>query len=203
MVPESIEKTFVMVKPDGVKRGLTGKLFKRFEQIGLKLVACRMILPTEEQARGNYPGTEEWIRNLGEKTIKNYNNDLEKVKKDIGTTDSYGLGQKVYDGLVKYLTSGPVILSVWEGNHAISIVRKLAGATLPELAAPGTIRGDFSFDSPMLAISSGRLAFQTVVHISDSTEEAQREIQHWFKDTFKDLGNYTRVDYTGSFEAFE
>jgi nucleoside-diphosphate kinase len=200
----SIEKTFVMVKPDGIKRGLVGKIFTRLENMGLKLVACRMILPTKEQAIGNYPGDNtEWLKKMGEKTIKNYENDLDAVKADLGTNDAMEIGKQVFDSLVNYITSGPVVLMVWEGNHAVSAVRKVAGETDPTQAEIGSIRGSFAFDTPMLAVKSGRIVFQTLLHISDSVEEAEREIKHWFGDKYKYLGDYERVDYVGSFEIFQ
>lgn len=200
----SIEKTFMMIKPDGVKRGLVGRIMSRLENIGLKLVASRMILATEEQARGNYPGdNKDWLIKMGEKTLKNYNNDLEKVKAAMGTNDTLEIGNMILDGLVKYLTSGPIVLFVWEGNQAIEMVRKIAGATDPTQAVPGTIRDAFGYDSPRLAVSSGRITTQTLIHISDSPEEAEREIKHWFGDKYKYLGDYDRIDYVGSFEAFQ
>lgn len=199
----SIEQTFVMVKPDGVKRGAVGKIFTKFENLGLKLVASRMIMATDEQARGNYPGTQEWLTGMGEKTHKNYNGNTAAIEADLGTSDKLEIGNKIYDGLVTYLTSGPVILMVWEGNHAVAVVRKIAGATSPDVAATGTIRGDLGFDSPMLAVKSGRVVFQNLMHISESAEEAKREIEHWFGDKFKYLGDYERADYVGAFEAFE
>lgn len=199
----NIERTFVMIKPDGIKRGLIGDIFCRFERIGLKLVAARMIQATEEQARKNYPGTNEWLSGMGMKTLTNYNNDLNAVKKDLGTTDPLELGKKIYDGLVTYLTNGPVVISVWEGNHAVQIVRKLAGKTDPVLADVGTIRGDFGFDTAQFAVKSGRVVFRTIVHISDSPSEAQREIKHWFGDNFKYLGDYNRTDYTGMYELWQ
>jgi nucleoside-diphosphate kinase len=198
----NIERTFVMIKPDGVKRGLIGEIFYRFERIGLKLVAARMIQATEEQARKNYPGTEEWLVNLGGKTYTNYNNDLEDIKKDMGTLDKLEIGKKIYDGLVKYLTNGPVVISVWEGNHAVQVVRKLAGKTDPTLADVGTIRGDYGFDTPQFAVKSGRIVFRTLVHISDSQSEAEREIKQWFGEKYKYLGNYDRTDYTGMYELW-
>ncbi len=199
----SIEQTFLMIKPDGVKRGLVGKIFQKLEEGGLKLVAARMIHATQEQARGNYPGTDEWLIGMGEKTWNNYDGNEERIMRDMGTIDKKEIGNRIYDGLVHYLTSGPVIISVWEGNEAVKIVRKLAGATDPTRADVGTIRGNWGYDTPQLAVKSGRIVFQTLVHISDSPEEAQREIKHWFKDQFKDLGNYDRIDYMGAFEMFE
>ena len=198
----NIERTFVMIKPDGVKRGLIGEIFSRFERIGLKLVSARMIQATDEQARKNYPGTDEWLINLGEKTYTNYNNDAAAVKKEMGTDDKLEIGKKIYDGLVKYLTNGPVVITVWEGNHAVQVVRKLAGKTDPTLADVGTIRGDFGFDTPQFAIRSGRVVFRTLVHISDSASEADREIKQWFGDKYKYIGNYDRTDYTGMYELW-
>jgi len=202
MKPDSIEKTFVMIKPDGLKRGLVGTIFKRFEQTGLKLIACRMIQPSEEKALGNYPrDNAEWLIKMGEKTLINYSHDLDAVKKDMGTTDKHEIGKIILNSLVKYISSGPTILMVWEGNHATATIRKLAGATDPTKAELGSIRGDFGFDTPMLAVKSGRIVFQTILHISENQEEAKREIKHWFGDKYKDLGNYPRIDYIGSFEA--
>lgn len=195
----SIEQTFVMIKPDGIKRGLIGEIFSRFEHLGLKLVASRMIQPTLEQARKNYPGTKEWLVNLGEKTFTNYDNKEEDILKDLGTIDKEAIGKKIYDALVNYLVESPVIVSVWEGNHAVRVVRKLAGKTDPTLADIGSIRGDYGFDTPQFAVKSGRIVFKTLVHISDAKEEAEREIKQWFGEKYKDLGNYDRVDYSGSY----
>lgn len=198
----SMEKTFVMVKPDGVKRGLVGKIFRKFEEAGLKLVACRMIKPSKEQAFGNYPSENaEWLTKMGEKTYQNYNNDIEAIKADLGTENKTEIGKKILDSLVGYITSGPVILMVWEGNHAVKVVRKLAGQTDPTVADSSTIRGTYGYDTPMLAVKSGRIVFQNLLHISDSAEEAEREIIHWFGSNYKYLGDYERIDYVGAFDV--
>jgi len=198
----NIEKTFFMIKPDGVKRGLVGDIFMRLERVGLKLVAARMIVASEEQARGNYPGTDEWMTKMGEKTLNNYGHDEDAVKKDMGTADPLEIGKKIYDALVDYITDGPVIISVWEGNHAVQVVERIMGKTDPTTADIGTVRGDFGFDTPQFAVKSGRIVFRTLVHRSDDPDEAEREIEHWFGDKYSYLGDYTRADYTGSFEAF-
>jgi nucleoside-diphosphate kinase len=199
----SIEKTFVMVKPDGIKRGLMGKIVTQLENVGLKLVAARMILATKEQAQGNYRGDNiEWLTKMGEKTLKNYT-DLEAVKEDLGTNDPLEIGKMIYESLVSYITSGPVVLMVWEGNHAVATVRRICGQTDPTQAEVGTIRGSYAFDTPKLAVDSGRMVFQTLLHTSDSEAEAEREIKHWFGDKYKYLGDYERVDYVGSFEIFQ
>jgi nucleoside-diphosphate kinase len=198
---KSIEKTFLMIKPDGVKRGLVGEIMNRLERIGLKMVAARMIMATREQARKNYPGTDDWLLKMAEKTMNNYKNDTAAVKKDLGTADLLEIGNLVYDGLVNYLTEGPIILTVWEGNHAVDVVRKLVGKTDPVTADVGSIRGDFGFDTPQLAVQAGRIVFKTLVHCSDAPEEAKREIQHWFGENYNDYGDYKRLDYTGIYET--
>ncbi len=195
----SIERTFVMLKPDAIKRGLVGDIFNRFERVGLKLVACRMIQATEEQAKGNYPGTESWMVGMGNKTLSNYDHDLEAVRKDLGTADPMEIGSKIYAALVTYLTEGPVIIMVWEGNHAVRVVEKLVGKTDPTLADLGSIRGDYAFDTPQFAVKAGRIVFKTLMHRSDSAEEAEREIKHWFGAKYKDLGKYQRIDYIDSY----
>lgn len=201
---ENIEKTFVMIKPDGIKRGLVGKIFTKFEGAGLKLVASRMIQATKEQAIGNYPADNiSWLEKMGDKTYKNYANDAKKIIEELGTSDKLEIGKKVLNGLVNYLTSGPVVIMVWEGNHAITRVRNLIGETDPLQATAGSIRGDWGYDSPMLAVRSGRIVFQTLMHASDSKDDAEREIKHWFGDKYKDLSDYDRIDYIGAYEAFE
>ena len=191
----SIEKTFLMVKPDGLKRGLVGEIFFRLEKIGLKLVSARMIQATKEQARDNYPGTKEWLIKMGEKTYNNYLGNEKAILKDLGTVDKEKIGKRIHESLVNYLTDGPVIITVWEGNHAVDIVRRLVGKTDPVIADVGSIRGDFGLDTPQLAVKSGRIVFKTIVHCSDAVDEAKREITHWFGSNYKDLSDYQRVDY--------
>jgi nucleoside-diphosphate kinase len=191
----SIEKTFLMIKPDGVKRGLVGQIFSRLERNGLKLVSARMIQATKEQAKNNYPGTNDWLIKMGEKTYANYLGDEEVILKDMGTKDKEKIGIKIYEALVNYLTDGPVIITVWEGNQAVDILRRLVGRTDPVIADVGSIRGDFGFDTPQLAVRSGRIVFKTIVHCSDNVDEAKREITHWFGSDYEDLSDYKRVDY--------
>jgi nucleoside-diphosphate kinase len=195
----NIEKTFLMIKPDGIKRGLVGEIFYRLERVGLKLVAARMILATEKQAKENYPGTADWMIKMGEKTLANYNSNIEAVEKDLGTSNALEIGTNIYEALVRYLTEGPVIITVWEGNHAVKVVEKIVGRTDPTTADLGSIRSDYGFDSAQFAVKSGRIVFRTLIHRSDSAEEAKREIEHWFGKSYKDLGDYVRTDYSDSY----
>ncbi|MBN1915435.1 nucleoside-diphosphate kinase [Candidatus Dojkabacteria bacterium] len=195
-----VEHTFVMIKPDGVKRGLVGRLFRRFEEAGLKLVAARMIRATEEQAKNNYPGTDTWLKKMGEKTLVSNGGNIEEVKKAYGTDDLLEVGKVIYMSLVKMLTSGPVILTVWEGEQVIKRVRSITGGLEPTVSNPGTIRHDLGIDTPVLAQATGRKSLANVIHASDSYDEAKREIRHWFGDKFKDLGNYELMDLSGLFD---
>jgi len=146
-----IERTLLLVKPDGVERGLVGAVLSRFERAGLTLVACRLMRPTRELAGRHYT----W--------------------EDIGVRH----GAAVRDALLDYLTSGPVLAVVLEGDHAVEVVRKLCGATEPRVSAPGTIRGDLCHGSLEAANAAG-VAAANLVHASANEEDAAREIPLWF-----------------------
>jgi len=130
------QKTYIMIKPDAVARGLVGRIISRFEDTGLTLERVEYGVVTAEQAAANYVEHQ---------------------------------GKPFYDGLVAYITSGPVVKLVLSGPNAVSVCRKLMGATNPAEAAPGTIRGDF-----------GLVLDANVVHGSDSPESAEREIAIFF-----------------------
>jgi nucleoside-diphosphate kinase len=130
------ERTYVMIKPDAVARGLVGRIISRFEEVGLKLERVEHCVVTAEQAAANYAEHE---------------------------------GKPFYAGLIAYITSGPVVKTVLSGPNAVSLCRKLIGATNPAEAAPGTIRGDF-----------GLTLDANIVHGSDSPESAEREIAIFF-----------------------
>jgi nucleoside-diphosphate kinase len=162
-------------------RGLVGKVLTRFEEVGLKIVGLKMILAAREQVQSHYPNTTEWIRGMGEKTLKTYRDQGKDPVQEIGTDDPMQIGNMIKDWNVDYLTSGPVVAVVVEGAHAISVVRKICGFTLPAFAEPGTIRGDFSVTSPIVANELKR-AVRNLVHASSDGEEARYEISHWFSD---------------------
>lgn len=184
------EQTFVMVKPDGVRKGLTGEIIKRFEQRDLKVVALDMFMPSEKQLDEHYPKDEAWIRRLGQKSLTTYEKyGVDPVSK-LGTNDEFEIGTMVRKWLIDYMTSAPLVKMVVQGIHAVDVVRKIAGPTLPYKAEVGTIRGDFSIDSPLLANSEKR-AVANLLHASETPEEAQHEIEHWFGKGVK-LQDYKR-----------
>ena len=183
------EKTFLMIKPDGVRKGLIGEIIRRVEQRDLKVVAIEMFEPTKEQIDGHYPKDEKWIRRLGQKSLATYEKyGLDPIK-FLGTNDDMEIGKMVRGWLIDFMTSAPLVRMVIQGLHAVDMVRKIAGPTIPALADMGTIRGDFSIDSPALANSEKRCVCN-LVHASETSEEAEHEIKHWFGN--KPIFNYKR-----------
>ena len=173
------EKTFLMIKPDGVQRGLIGEVIKRLEQRDLKIVALKMFQATREDIDSHYPKDEKWIKRLGEKTLDTYKKYGYDPKKEVGTDDPLEIGKEVRGWLIEFMTSAPMVKMIIQGIHAVDIVRKIVGPTIPAKADMGTIRGDFSIDSPVLANKEKR-AIMNLVHASETTEEAEHEIKYWF-----------------------
>jgi nucleoside-diphosphate kinase len=143
----NMERTYIMVKPDGVQRGLTGHIMQRFESKGLKLVACKLMVIQQEQAKQHYQEHEE---------------------------------RSFFPELLSFITSGPVLAMIWEGDQAVALSRLLIGKTNPIDAAPGTIRGDFALHTQM-----------NLIHGSDSPESAAREIAIFFEES--EVESYTRA----------
>lgn len=165
----------VIVKPDAIQRSLIGEIVKRYEQVGLKLAGLKMMIPTAEQIERHYTLDPEWRIKTGLKTIKGY--------ADKGLTppetDPLKVTAKILKNLVRYMTSGPVIVMVWQGAHAVEIVRKITGSTEPLMSHVGTIRGDYVLDSYQMSDHDAR-AVRNLVHASGSAREAEDEIAHWF-----------------------
>lgn len=168
------ERSLVLVKPDGVQRGLVGEIITRFERKGLKIIAMKMVWPDESLARRHYDMPESDKIMLGQRTLASYKEkgvDLKKTPIEIA--------ENVQKRLIKYLTTGPVVAVVIEGAHAIQHVRKIRGATNPLDADVGTITADYTIDSYFLSDPDDR-AIRNLVHASGSVEEADREIVLWF-----------------------
>lgn len=171
------ERTLVVIKPDGIQRSLMGEILGRFERIGLKLVGAKFFVPDDEFVEKHYLLDPEWKKNVGEKAIASY----KKKGETPPSTDPIEVGDRVVAGLKKYLTSGPVFAMVWQGAHAVEIVRKVTGGTEPRSTDVGTIRGDFVLDSYQMADTDGR-AVRNLIHASGSVDEAKQEIPLWFSD---------------------
>jgi nucleoside-diphosphate kinase len=177
-----VEQTLVIIKPDAMERGIVGDIIARFEKVGMKLAGAKMLIPDRELADKHYPkDREEFIVGMANKTLENYADHGMDPIEDFGTDDPKEIGLKIQSWLVDYLISGPVLALVIEGPHAVDVVRKIAGFTLPAKAAPGTIRGDYSFDSSSLANLAKR-PIRNLIHASGDKSEAEFEINLWFTD---------------------
>jgi nucleoside-diphosphate kinase len=144
-----VERTLVLLKPDAVARGLVGRVLARFEEALLKIVAAKMVWMDDELARRHYFDLEERF------------------------------GPQVYHAMAAFMRTGPVLAIVLEGVDAVACTRKLVGATYPDQAAPGTIRGDFAHMSQAYA-NAYKIAVANLVHASGSAEDARHEIDVWF-----------------------
>ncbi|MFO0703034.1 MAG: nucleoside-diphosphate kinase [Candidatus Andersenbacteria bacterium] len=195
-LPELQERTLMLVKPDGVMRGIVGKVLSRVEESGLKMVGLKLVKITRDFADRHQPSNEDWIKNLGNNTLKSYKENGRDPIKELGTDDPLKIGKMIREWNTDFLTSAPVVAVVWQGNHAVTQVRKIIGSTLPIFALPGTIRGDFSKDSPALSAAMRR-AVRNVVHASGNLEEATYEIDLWFDPD--DLYDYQRLDWEAMF----
>lgn len=170
------EKTLVILKPDAIQRNLIGEVIGRFERVGLKIVAMKLIVPTKDQAYKHYVKNDAEIEALGNRSIEG--------KKNSGiiiTEAPFELGKKIIDRLVRFISSGPIVAMVLEGNKAIAITRKLVGSTEPLQSAVGTIRGDFTLDSYEIADVDNR-SVRNIVHASANEFDSDYEIKIWFNE---------------------
>lgn len=172
---EHFERSLVIVKPDGVQRGLVGEVVSRFERKGLKIVAMKMVWPDRKLAQKHYNQPKSDMLLLGQRTLSAYEERGEKH----WTDDPIEIAKDIQKKLISYLSTGPVIAFVIEGAHAIQHVRKIRGHTNPLAADVGTITADLTIDSYFVSDSSER-AIRNLVHASGSVEEAKREIDLWF-----------------------
>lgn len=177
---KTTERTLVVVKPDGVQRSLVGEIVRRFERVGLKLCAMKMVQAPEDMATKHYyeVGGDEWLEEVGRKARAAY----EKKGLESPYKTNRENGEAVLKSNAKYLSSGPVVAMVWEGNQAVELVRKLAGATEPLSSDVGTIRGDYTLDSYSLADTDQR-SVRNLLHASGTAEEAEIETKIWFDES--------------------
>ena len=182
-----IERTLILVKPDVIQRQIFGEVLSRFERKGFKIIAMRMLNATKEQVAEHYTDEEGYLIETGEKAKKG----AIARGEDVSDWNSLERGKIIRKNNILYLTCGPIIAMVLEGHGVIEGVRKLLGSTSPAAGDVGTIRDDYSFDTFALADYVAR-ATRTMIHASDSIENAKREIKIWFKE--KELcSNYETV----------
>lgn len=174
-----IEKTLVILKPDAYARGLTGEIIARFERCDLSLEQLRISAGENETLDNHYPRDEGWLGSVGQKTLDDLQRVGLSVMEQLGTEDAVAIGRIVRGWLIDFMQSGPIVPMIISGNRAVEKVRALVGATLPIMAQPGTIRGDYSSDSADIANSEGR-PVRNLIHASGDLDEAARELKLWF-----------------------
>ena len=172
------ERTLVLIKPDVLQRQIVGEIISRFERKGVKITAMKMVNATKEQVGDHYEGKEEYLIESGEKAKKG----AIARGEDVSNWNSLEKGKQIRQRNINYLTCGPIIAIVFEGFGVISQVRKILGSTSPAEGDIGTIRNDYSLDTYALADFIDR-STMTMLHASDSVENAEREIKIWFKES--------------------
>jgi nucleoside-diphosphate kinase len=191
------ERTFVILKPDTVQRSLMGEVIKRFELAGLKIAAMKMFTPDEERLVQHYNKNEEWFLRKGTNIV----NDLMAQGLPINK-EPIEYGKDIIRTVVKYMTAGPVVAMVLEGNQAVAVVTKIVGTTEPSTSDVGTIRGDYTIDSYGHASFENR-AVRNLIHCSDAVAEAEREVAIWFRED--EIMKYTtaqeRIMYDVNFDG--
>ena len=176
MIPKR-ERTLVFIKPDGVQRSLIGEIIQCYERTGLKLTALKFFTPPKELIEKHYLSFDGWLESVGKKSMAAY--ERKNLKPPYQSPKE--CGQVVLGRLIRYLSSGPVVAMVWEGNEAVGVVKKITGGTEPLTSDVGTIRGDLTIDSYDLADTDDR-AVRNLIHASGTPEEAEKEITIWFKE---------------------
>jgi len=185
------QKALLIIKPDGVARGLCGAILKRFEQVGLTIIGLKFGMADEKTVVAHYPETDVWFEKVGQRTLTNYAKKDLDAKSIFKTDNAIEIGKTVKKWLINYFQESPVLCVVVEGYNVIEIVRKLSGNTIPLLATPGTIRGDFSHDTIDLANEQNR-PLRNIIHASDTVEDGEKEVRLWFKP--EELFSYVRTD---------
>ncbi len=164
-----VQKTLIIIKPDGVGGGFTDEIIKRYEAVGLRVVKRKDMTAPLDIVEKHYPMDPVYLRSIGEKTIA----------AGQAVTSPEDQGRKVVGWLRKFITSGPIVVMLMEGEDGVAVARKVTGFTDPSTADAGTIRGDLGTDNILDANRDGRPVYN-LIHASGSMEEAKKEINLWF-----------------------
>lgn len=181
----AIERTLAVIKPDGVQRGLVGEIIGRFERSGLKIVGMKMAWVDEDLVGRHYTSDENYLQSVGQKALAAARDRGVEMKES-----ALEIGQRVRESNMRYMSTGPVVAFVLEGNTAVQTVRNIIGGTNPLSADIGTIRGDLTIDDFSQADKEGR-SVRNLMHASGDVSEASREIPLWFTDS--ELHTYQTV----------
>ncbi len=178
------ERTLVLIKPEGVSRKLVGRIIQRFEDLDYKIIGLGLVQASEKIFDQHYPKDQNWVERLATKTLESAAASGIEVdlKRDYGVKTKIELGRLIRTWLIKFMASGPIVKICLEGPFAVEKIRKITGATIPIKAEAGTIRGDFSFDSAIMANLQKRPVLN-LIHAAETKEDALKEIKLWFKDS--------------------
>jgi len=171
-----MQKTLVLIKPDGVQRQLIGEIIKRFESSNLKVAGLKMLWPDKKLAEKHYPLDEEWALSVFKKSKES----AEKENRKFEFENHLEFGKNIQNRLVEFITESPVVAMVVQGENAIEQVRKITGATEPKSSLPGTIRRDLAPEESYEKADKENRAIRNLIHASDSEENAEKEIKLWF-----------------------
>ena len=172
------ERSFVLLKPDTVQRGLVGETIKRIERIGLKIVAMKMVMAKEDTIWAHYNKDDSWYTRKGSGIVEN--------RKSLGLPiekEAIEYGKDIIKAMVTFVSCSPVICMVIEGNMSQSVIKRLVGSTEPSTADTGTIRGDYALDSYYLCDVDGSRGMRNLIHCTDpadGADAADREMSLWF-----------------------
>lgn len=181
-----LERTFVMLKPDAVQRGLIGEIIKRFEATGLKCSAMKMFNADEARLFEHYNKDDAWFMKKGTGIVANLEEQGKPIEKE-----AIEYGKDIIRQNAVFMMQSPLVAMVWEGNQAGAVIKKVVGSTEPATSDVGTIRGDYTIDSYSHAAYEER-AVRNLIHCTDpedGPEEAEREINLWFKE--EEIMSYT------------
>lgn len=181
----AIERTLAIIKPDGVQRGLMGEIVHRFERAGLKVVGMKMVWVDAELLSTHYTDDRLYLESVGQKAL-----DAAVERGQTMKETALEIGRRVRESNMRYMSTGPVLVMVLEGNTAVQTVRNMIGKTNPLTADMGTIRGDLTIDDFTQADSENR-SVRNLMHASGDVAEATREIPLWFNKN--ELHDYQTV----------
>lgn len=173
----ALERSLLLIKPDVLQRQIVGEILSRFERKGFKIIGLKMLNATKEQVGDHYINEEAYLIETGEKAKKG----AIARGEDVTNWNSLEKGKIIRQRNIDYLTCGPIVAMVLEGFGVIAQVRKVLGSTSPADGDVGTIRDDYSLDTYALADYVSR-STRTMLHASDSVENAERELKIWFKE---------------------
>ncbi|MDO8523741.1 MAG: nucleoside-diphosphate kinase [bacterium] len=169
------QRSLIMIKPDAVQRSLTGEIIRRIERTGLKFTAFKFLIASRKNLLSHYNKNDAWFLEKGQNVMNDRKAHGLPVKKE-----PIEYGRDIIELIIKFMTAGPLLIFVVQGNEAVAVVKKLVGTTEPATSDVGTIRGDYTIDSYEHSSVQDR-AVRNLIHCSESPEEAEREISVWFK----------------------